>query len=137
MVCLGFEPGAAGWKAQTKPRSYGGHPTVLCLPIPSGNLSFTLKSYTARLSQLIPIQVQLLAIPASISGVRSNRCSKYFAATVKFLKVGIVIYHFLLILVFSLSSGRIRTHDCFQSIERSTFYHYATTVTKDPTGFNC
>ena len=26
MVCLGFEPGAAGWKAQTKPRSYGGHP---------------------------------------------------------------------------------------------------------------
>ena len=26
MVCLGFEPGAAGWQAQTKPRSYGGHP---------------------------------------------------------------------------------------------------------------
>ena len=23
MVWLGFEPGAAGWKAQTKPRSYG------------------------------------------------------------------------------------------------------------------
>ena len=23
MVCLGFEPGAAGWQAQTKPRSYG------------------------------------------------------------------------------------------------------------------
>ena len=27
MVCLGFEPGAAGWKARTNPLSYGG--TVL------------------------------------------------------------------------------------------------------------
>ena len=25
MECLGFEPGAAGWKAQMKPWSYGGH----------------------------------------------------------------------------------------------------------------
>ena len=25
MVCLGFEPRAAGWQAQTKPRSYGGY----------------------------------------------------------------------------------------------------------------
>ena len=25
MVCLGFEPRAAEWQAQTKPRSYGGH----------------------------------------------------------------------------------------------------------------
>ena len=25
MVCLGFEPRAAGWKAQTKTRSYDGH----------------------------------------------------------------------------------------------------------------
>ena len=24
MVCLGFEPGATGWQAQTKPQSYGG-----------------------------------------------------------------------------------------------------------------
>ena len=24
MVCLGFEPGAAGWKAHTNPLSYGG-----------------------------------------------------------------------------------------------------------------
>ena len=28
MVCLGFEPGAAGWKAQTNPLSYGGTPTT-------------------------------------------------------------------------------------------------------------
>ena len=27
MVCLGFEPGVAGWKAETNPLSYGG--TVL------------------------------------------------------------------------------------------------------------
>ena len=25
MVCLGLEPGAAGWKAQTNPLSYGGN----------------------------------------------------------------------------------------------------------------
>ena len=28
-VCMGFEPGATGWQAQTKPWSYGGHPTLL------------------------------------------------------------------------------------------------------------
>ena len=27
MVCLGFKPGAAGWKAQTDPLSYGGTPS--------------------------------------------------------------------------------------------------------------
>ena len=26
MVCLGIEPGAAGWKARTNPLSYGGTP---------------------------------------------------------------------------------------------------------------
>ena len=26
MVCLGFKPGVAGWKAQTNPLSYGGTP---------------------------------------------------------------------------------------------------------------
>ena len=28
MVRLGFKPGAAGWQAQTKPRSYGGRPVT-------------------------------------------------------------------------------------------------------------
>ena len=27
VVCLGFEPGAAGWKARTNPLSYGGTPS--------------------------------------------------------------------------------------------------------------
>ena len=31
MVCLGFEPGAAGWKAQMNPLSYGGTPHVRLL----------------------------------------------------------------------------------------------------------
>ena len=31
MVCLGLEPGAAGWKAQTNPLSYGGTPSFKCL----------------------------------------------------------------------------------------------------------
>ena len=30
MVCLGLEPGAAGWKAQTNPLSYGGTPRLRC-----------------------------------------------------------------------------------------------------------
>ena len=29
MVCLGFEPGAAGWKARTNPLSYAGTPDAL------------------------------------------------------------------------------------------------------------
>ena len=29
MVCLGFEPGVAGWKARTNPLSYGGTPKEL------------------------------------------------------------------------------------------------------------
>ena len=28
MACLGVEPGAAGWKAQTNPLSYGGTPCL-------------------------------------------------------------------------------------------------------------
>ena len=31
MVCLGLEPGAAGWKVQTNPLSYGSTPTVTYL----------------------------------------------------------------------------------------------------------
>ena len=30
MVCLGLEPGAAGWKAQMNPLSYGDTSTVFC-----------------------------------------------------------------------------------------------------------
>ena len=31
MVCLGFEPWVAGWKAQTNPLSYGGTPQLTVL----------------------------------------------------------------------------------------------------------
>ena len=31
MVCLGLEPGAAGWKAQTNPLCYGGTPGILLI----------------------------------------------------------------------------------------------------------
>ena len=31
MVCLGLEPGVAGWKAQTNPLSYSGTPSLLFL----------------------------------------------------------------------------------------------------------
>ena len=35
MVCLGFEPGAARWKAQIHPLSYGGTPTYFIFWYPS------------------------------------------------------------------------------------------------------
>ena len=31
MVCFGLEPGAAGWRTQTNPQSYGGTPYYLKL----------------------------------------------------------------------------------------------------------
>ena len=37
MVCLGLEPGAAGWKAQTNPLSYGGNLITLELYLPTKN----------------------------------------------------------------------------------------------------
>ena len=39
MECLGFEPGAAGWKAQTKPRSYGDSWTFLDRYLMNSNAS--------------------------------------------------------------------------------------------------
>ena len=33
MVCLGIEPGAAGWKALTNPLSYGGIPHFALLAL--------------------------------------------------------------------------------------------------------
>ena len=33
MVCLGFEPGAAGWKAQTNPLTHDDTPTFLLLTL--------------------------------------------------------------------------------------------------------
>ena len=31
-MCLGFEPGVAGWKAQINPLSYGGTPHLFVFP---------------------------------------------------------------------------------------------------------
>ena len=41
MVCLGIEPGAAGWKARTNPLSYGGTPNVIKRFLKFGMLPFT------------------------------------------------------------------------------------------------
>ena len=41
MESLGFEPGAAGWKVQKKPRSYGGHPKTYLTTY----LSYTIAEY--------------------------------------------------------------------------------------------
>ena len=35
MLCLEFEPGVAGWQAQTKPQSYGSHPKVIFVNLKS------------------------------------------------------------------------------------------------------
>ena len=42
MVCLGFEPGAAGWKVQMNPLSYSGTPVV------AGVTSIWMKSGVAK-----------------------------------------------------------------------------------------
>ena len=34
MECLGLESGAAGWKVQMKPQSYGGHPKFVIVELP-------------------------------------------------------------------------------------------------------
>ena len=50
MVCLGLEPVAAGWMAQTIPLSYGGTPYLL-LMVPCGQffMTFTIVNYDSRL----------------------------------------------------------------------------------------
>ena len=45
MACLGLEPGAAGWKAQTNPLSYGGAPNPI-LVAQTGHQYFTQKTLT-------------------------------------------------------------------------------------------
>ena len=42
MMCLGLEPGAAGWKAQTNPLSYGGTRFV-CLVLTKDVFDLVLK----------------------------------------------------------------------------------------------
>ena len=52
MVCLGSKPGATGWYAQTKPRSYGGRQMIKYLLININSLqldnyiSFKIESIT-------------------------------------------------------------------------------------------
>ena len=59
MVCLGLEPGAAGWKAQTNPLSYGGTPQdhFVCLSkIVFHSLSLIVTYYVGcRLDQSFPM----------------------------------------------------------------------------------
>ena len=59
MVCLGFEPGAEGWKAQTNPLSYGGLPLLnfLCslifeaaVPLPQNRTNLSPKMHELRKS---------------------------------------------------------------------------------------
>ena len=62
MVCLGFEPWAAGWQAQRKPRSYGGHPkkylfdanqrTLTVGEVSPYNFSLTKMKLTKKLNML-------------------------------------------------------------------------------------
>ena len=56
MVCLGLEPGAAGWKMQTNPLSYGGTPTFFILkkigPTPA-SFSFIFSLFKQTLLQFL------------------------------------------------------------------------------------
>ena len=56
MGCMGFEPGAAGWLAQTKPRSYTGHPLLFQLflngPSPA-SFSFIFGLFPTNISTIL------------------------------------------------------------------------------------
>ena len=47
MVCLGFKPGVAGWKAQTNPLSYGGIPGTSFLPCHQSSINSYAATYSA------------------------------------------------------------------------------------------
>ena len=55
MVCLGLEPGAAGWKTQTNPLSYGGTPKIQMLRLIQkfGAKIFLVKYFLNRISHSI------------------------------------------------------------------------------------
>ena len=59
MVCLGFEPGAAGWQAQTDPLSYGGTPRIdsyfrIGSPLKSYSRDRLKSSMTEPIARLVP-----------------------------------------------------------------------------------
>ena len=59
MVCLGFEPRVAGWKAQTNPLSYGGTPYYIILTTATAEKvhSFPFKLLSAfYMNEFFPIQ---------------------------------------------------------------------------------
>ena len=68
MVCLGFEPGAAGWKARTNPLSYGGTPG------PFFWKEIALRSFTKK-----------LAIPKQLRSLSTNTLAYFYLIVPKLL----------------------------------------------------
>ena len=62
MVCLGIEPGAAGWKARTNPLSYGGTPgqQLFCVKFHYAKLKITL----TFLCRIWPREMELIEYDA-------------------------------------------------------------------------
>ena len=67
MVCLGLEPGAAGWKAQTNPLSYGGTPQFTYHYIITFVMAFRMVTINSNASDLTMAgyvrMLQIWAIP--------------------------------------------------------------------------
>ena len=81
MVCLGFEPGAAGWKAQTNPLSYGGTTQrslllyyILSFYFPPFDQMFRqtrdtfllLSPFFIRIAKCIPVDSQKVPLPLTL-----------------------------------------------------------------------
>ena len=87
MVCLGFEPRAAGWEAQTKPWSYGSHPFFICYIHFKQQQHSIGKSFTNRW-----FMIQLF-LCKTIKSVRScARLSNVSIITKTFLWMGIFLF---------------------------------------------
>ena len=63
MVCLGFEPGATGWKGQMNPLSYGG--------TRGGEIVYS--SFTQRIRVQIPLKLSAIYAKCSFEKAKMRR----------------------------------------------------------------
>ena len=77
MVCLGLEPGAAGWKAQTNPLSYGGTPyrSTVTLTLISCTTWIIGRSSNVWLTFPIQIGLHFIWTAAAAAAAESQRLS--------------------------------------------------------------
>ena len=90
MVCLGIEPGAAGWKAQTNPLSYG----ILSILNTYGAISYNRKSwFWKNCSDVLPPRgiTSTMLLVQSKKKLQSRRFHNTFNQEMKTIKAKYII----------------------------------------------